>query len=187
MMSARPRLRTQPGNTTARFGATVKPLADGAPFGPGSDRSHDRKGVIFRTSTKPLGHGARARLTAQPRAQPKARPGGRARTRGSAPLWAGGHYSLPAAPLVLTASVRTPVAACLYTGARLGCASNLSQVAMASSFLPAWSWEEASHTKYAGCGSAATAVCRSVMATSHFLRAMNNLPRPACASATSPF
>ena len=32
---------------TAKFGAMVKPLADGAPFGPGSDRSHDREGVVF--------------------------------------------------------------------------------------------------------------------------------------------
>ena len=31
----------------ARFGATNKPLADGAPSGPGSDRSHDRKGATF--------------------------------------------------------------------------------------------------------------------------------------------
>src|SRR5277367_1264842 len=147
-----------------RFVAARKPLADAR----GSER---------RVADRSTG------------ARPRARPGGRARTRASAPLLGvgRGHYSLPAAPLAFTASARTPVAACLYTAAKLGCASNLSQVATASSLLPAESWEEASHTRYAGCGSAATAVCRSVMATSHFLRAMNNLPKPACASAISPF
>jgi hypothetical protein len=42
---------------TARLGATKKPLADGAPSGPGSDQSHDRKGVIFGKSAIPCGHG----------------------------------------------------------------------------------------------------------------------------------
>jgi hypothetical protein len=39
----------------ARFGAFAKPLADGAPSGPGSDQSHDRQGVIFRKGTKSRG------------------------------------------------------------------------------------------------------------------------------------
>jgi hypothetical protein len=39
-----------------KFGAIVKPLADGAPSGPGSDQSHHCKGVIFRKSSKPSGH-----------------------------------------------------------------------------------------------------------------------------------
>jgi NADH-quinone oxidoreductase subunit M len=47
------------------FSATKIPLAGGAP---GSDRSHDRKGVIFRKSANPPGHGtSQAQLTqAQP-------------------------------------------------------------------------------------------------------------------------
>jgi len=40
---------------TARLGAIVKPPADAAPSGPGSDRSHDREGVLFGESTKPRG------------------------------------------------------------------------------------------------------------------------------------
>jgi NADH-quinone oxidoreductase subunit M len=44
--------QTPPGSPTARFGATKKPLADGAPSGPGSDQSHDRKGVIFRNQAQ---------------------------------------------------------------------------------------------------------------------------------------
>jgi hypothetical protein len=45
---------------TAWFGATAKPLANGAPSRPGSDRSHDRKGVVSSKSTKPPGHSTRA-------------------------------------------------------------------------------------------------------------------------------
>ena len=71
---------------------------------------------------------------------------------------------------------------------RLGCANNLSQVAMASSLLPAGSCEEASHTRYAGCGSAVDGglqVCDGHRPIS--CAAMNNLPKSACASAISPF
>jgi hypothetical protein len=32
-----------PDSLTAKFGATGEPLADGAPSGPGSERSHERK------------------------------------------------------------------------------------------------------------------------------------------------
>jgi NADH-quinone oxidoreductase subunit M len=44
-----------PSSPSARFGATKKPLADGAPSGPGADQGHDREGVIFRNSAKPRG------------------------------------------------------------------------------------------------------------------------------------
>jgi hypothetical protein len=47
---------------TARFCAIVKPLADGAPSGPGSDQSHDRKGVMHRQRIKPPGHVAGRQL-----------------------------------------------------------------------------------------------------------------------------
>jgi NADH-quinone oxidoreductase subunit M len=46
-----------PSSPTARFGATKKPLADGAPSGPGSDQSHDRRGVIFHKNANPRGRG----------------------------------------------------------------------------------------------------------------------------------
>ena len=45
--------QAQPSSATARPGATQKPLANGAPSGPGSDQSHDRKGVIFRNQAQP--------------------------------------------------------------------------------------------------------------------------------------
>jgi len=35
---------------TTRFGSIAKPLADGAPSGPGSEPSHDREGVVHRTN-----------------------------------------------------------------------------------------------------------------------------------------
>ena len=38
------------GYPAARFAGTTTPLADGVPYGPGSERSHDREGVVYRTS-----------------------------------------------------------------------------------------------------------------------------------------
>jgi hypothetical protein len=45
---------------TLRSGAGARPLADGAPSGPGSDRSHDREGVVSGDSPTSHGHGVGA-------------------------------------------------------------------------------------------------------------------------------
>jgi hypothetical protein len=42
------------GAATARLEASVKPVADGGPSEPGSDRSHDRNGVCFYSTNEPV-------------------------------------------------------------------------------------------------------------------------------------
>jgi len=96
---------------TARFSATKKPLADAR----GSEQSHDRKGVIFRKSAKPGGHGANNRAASDATVITRAFSGRPARGLANAftTLLAGNENAILPYPLqnVLTRAMRAAAAA----------------------------------------------------------------------------